>query len=115
MTRNAINTFFESQRRVPRGSGDSSVQAWLENQAGPDEESAEWDREYQRQGARLRDRAGPPRIRGGDLAAFAQTALEGRPAKDVAAGLGMTVGAVYIARSRVLSRIKDEVRKLLDE
>ena len=115
VTRNAINTFFESQRRVPRGSGDSSVQAWLENQAGPDEESAEWDREYQR---RVLDYATEQVRLGFEEAtwqAFAQTALEGKPAKDVAAGLGMTVGAVYIARSRVLSRIKDEVRKLLDE
>ena len=37
------------------------------------------------------------------------------PARRSRAGLGMTVGAVYIAKSRVLSRIKDEVPQLLDE
>jgi RNA polymerase sigma-70 factor (ECF subfamily) len=115
VTRNAINSFLESRRRVPRGSGDSSVQAWLENQAVPDEESAEWDREYER---RVLDYASE-RVRlafeDATWQAFAQTALEGRPVKDVAAGLGMTVGAVYIARSRVLGRIKEEVQKLVDE
>jgi RNA polymerase sigma-70 factor (ECF subfamily) len=117
VTRNAINSFLESRRRVPRGSGDSSVQAWLENRPGPDEneESAEWDRDYQR---RVLDYA-TERVRltfeDATWQAFAQTAIDGKPVKDVAAGLGMTVGAVYIARSRVLGRIKDEVRKLLDE
>ena len=47
--------------------------------------------------------------------AFWQTAVEGKPAKEVAARLGMTVGAVYIAKSRVLGRIKEQVAQLLDE
>ena len=115
VTRNAINSFLESQRRVPRGSGDSSVQAWLENQAGPEEESDEWDREYQRRVLDYATEQVRLAFEEATWQAFAQTALEGKPVKDVAAGLGMTVGAVYIARSRVLSRIKDEVRKLLDE
>jgi RNA polymerase sigma-70 factor (ECF subfamily) len=117
VTRNAINTFLESRRRMPRGSGDSSVQDWLENQAGPDEneESAEWDREYER---RVLDYA-TERVRlafeDATWQAFAQTAIEGKPVKEVAAGLGMSVGAVYIARSRVLGRIKDEVRRLMSD
>ena len=48
VTRNALNTFFEAQRRVPRGSGDSAVQAWLDKQPDQDDESAVWDREYER-------------------------------------------------------------------
>jgi RNA polymerase sigma factor (sigma-70 family) len=115
VTRNALNTFFESQRGVPRGSGDSSVQAWLENQAGPDEESAEWDREFRQRILDFATEQVRLAFEEATWRAFAQTAIEGKPAKDVAASLGMTVGAVYIARSRVLGRIKDEVRKLLNE
>jgi len=47
--------------------------------------------------------------------AFWQTAALGKPGKEVAVSLGMTVGAVDIAKSRVLSRITDQVRQLLDE
>lgn len=115
VTRNALNSFFESQRRLPRGTGDSAVQAWLEERPAPEEESAAWDREYQ---DRLLAYAAE-QVRGSfedaTWQAFWQTAVEGKPGKDVAASLGMTVGAVYIARSRVLSRVKEQVRPLLDE
>jgi RNA polymerase sigma-70 factor (ECF subfamily) len=38
----------------------------------------------------------------------------GRPAAEVAAELGISVGAVYMARSRVLSRLRQELADLLD-
>lgn len=41
-----------------------------------------------------------------------QTAVEGRRPADVAADLDMTVGAVYVARSRVLKRLKTELEGL---
>ena len=43
------------------------------------------------------------------------TAVEEREAELVARELGLTVGAVYIARSRVLSRLRDEVKKWEDD
>jgi RNA polymerase sigma-70 factor (ECF subfamily) len=46
--------------------------------------------------------------------AFWQTAAAGRPAADVAAELGLTVAAVYTARSRVLRRLRQDLRGLLD-
>ena len=48
------------------------------------------------------------------LQAFRRTALQGEAAKDVAADLQMTVGAVYVAKSAVLSRIRQEAAGLLD-
>lgn len=39
-------------------------------------------------------------------AAFYSTAVEGHPPRDAAADLGLSVGAVYIARSRVLARLR---------
>ena len=44
-----------------------------------------------------------------------QTAVEGRRPADVAADLEMTVGAVYVARSRVLKRLKKELEGLEPE
>ena len=42
-----------------------------------------------------------------------QTTVEGRRPADVAADLEMTVGAVYVARSRVLKRLKTELEGLV--
>jgi RNA polymerase sigma-70 factor (ECF subfamily) len=42
--------------------------------------------------------------------AFWRTAVEQESAERVAADLGLTVGAVYIARSRVMARLKTLVK-----
>ena len=44
--------------------------------------------------------------------AFEQTAIEGRPAPEVARELGMKVGTLYQAKSSVLRMIQEEVREL---
>ena len=40
--------------------------------------------------------------------------VAGRPAAEVAAELGISVGAVYVAKSRVLSRLRQELDGLMD-
>jgi RNA polymerase sigma-70 factor (ECF subfamily) len=40
--------------------------------------------------------------------------VSGRPAADVAAELGLTVGAVYAAKVRVMNRLREELDGLLD-
>jgi len=48
--------------------------------------------------------------------AFWQTAVENRPPREVADHLGLSVGAVYIAKSRVLARLREQVALVqLDE
>ena len=47
--------------------------------------------------------------------AFWQTAVEGRNAGEAGKTLGMSAGAVYVARSRVLARLKEEVQRLQEE
>ena len=115
VTRNALNTFFDAQRRAPRGSGDSAVQDWLEDRPAEDEESAAWDREYQQRVLAYAAEQVRPSFEESTWQAFWQTAVEGVPGKEVAQRLGMTVGAVYIAKSRVLGRIKEHVHQLLEE
>lgn len=46
--------------------------------------------------------------------AFWQTAVEGRSGKEVAQELGMTLGAVYVARCRVQQRIREELADFFD-
>ena len=45
---------------------------------------------------------------------FRQTAIDGKPVKAVAEAVGRSTGAVYIARCRVMQRIKEKVQELSD-
>jgi RNA polymerase sigma factor (sigma-70 family) len=44
--------------------------------------------------------------------AFWQTAVEGRSGEEVAAALGLSVGAVYVAKSRTMTRLKKVVEEI---
>jgi len=43
-----------------------------------------------------------------------ETVVAGRPAAEVAAELGLTVNAVYLAKTRVLSRLRRDLESLID-
>ena len=47
-------------------------------------------------------------------AAFWRTVVEGQPAKDVGADLSMSPGAVRVAKSRVLHRLREELGDLME-
>jgi RNA polymerase sigma-70 factor (ECF subfamily) len=47
--------------------------------------------------------------------AFWRTAVEGHSPREAGEALGMSAGAVYVARSRVLARLKEEVQRLQNE
>lgn len=103
--------FLGSRARECRGTGDSDVQSRLEAQPARDDEE-QWNREYQRHllawaAERVRDS-----FQESTWSAFWQTAVEGRSGKEVAEQLGMTVAAVYLAKSRVMARLKECVREL---
>lgn len=90
--------------------GGTAFHKFLEAQPAPDDEDEEWDREYKRQ---LFFWAAE-KIRGefqhATWQAFWQTAVESRPGKQVAENLGMSLGAVYIAKSRAVSRLRLRLR-----
>ncbi len=48
------------------------------------------------------------------IQAFELLAISGQSAKEVAEKLGMSVGAVYVARSRVMRRVREEAAGLID-
>ncbi len=117
VTRNKIYNFLTAQKNRPRGTGDADVQERLDATAAPEVEGPdeEWEKEYQRQ---ISSHA-MERVRGEfqdrTWQAFWETAVEGKAATEVGAGLKMTAGAVYVAKSRVLARLRDEVKKMIDD
>ena len=112
VTRNKVYSFLDGQRRRERGSGDSGVQERLEELPADDPEPAEWDREYDR---RLFAWAADE-VRGefqdSTWQSFWRTAVDGQSPKQVAADLRTSVGAVYVAKSRVLTRLRQRVQEL---
>ncbi|WP_165225653.1 RNA polymerase sigma factor [Aquisphaera insulae] len=115
VTRNALNSFLEARRRSPQATGDPDVQALLEAQPSRGDSSEEWDREYQLRILSYAAEQVRPSFEDATWQGFWRTAVEGRPNKEVAAELGMSLGALYIARSRVLGRIREHARLLLED
>ncbi|CAN5363563.1 sigma-70 family RNA polymerase sigma factor [soil metagenome] len=114
VTRNKIYNFLSAQRIRPRASGDSSIQERLENSPdrNGDDADAEWEREYQRRlSARAMDRI-QQEFQANTWKAFWGTAVDGLGADEVGKSLKMSVGAVYVAKSRVIARLRDEVKRL---
>lgn len=77
--------------------------------------SREWDREHDLHVTRELLRHIEPTFTAKTWAAFRGVALDGRSAADVAAELDMTAGAVFVAKSRVLTKLRAEAAGLVDE
>jgi RNA polymerase sigma-70 factor (ECF subfamily) len=107
-----LHDLLARRRRNGRGAEDNGVQEWLEEQPAPAEDLALWDQEYER---RLFARAADE-VRGdfheSTWQAFWRTAVDGRPVKEVAGELGLTAAAVYLARSRVMARLRGRIQEL---
>jgi RNA polymerase sigma factor (sigma-70 family) len=110
VTRNRITRFFESKGREGSVIGNDAT-AQLESCA----EDPEWTANLH---ARILEVA-LVRIRVGfetaTWDAFERVWCVGLPAPEVARGLGMTIDAVYKAKSRVLRRLREEVLSLADD
>ncbi|MEM6689317.1 MAG: sigma-70 family RNA polymerase sigma factor [Planctomycetota bacterium] len=116
VTRNKLYSYFEKNARIQQGVGDTSTHEQL-GQAVDFREGLEdqWELEHQRQMAMrameaIRESAEPKTWK-----AFEQTAVEGKPASSVASELGMSAGAVYVARSRITAKLREEVERMLKE
>ena len=113
VTRNKVFNFLESRSRRVQGSGDSRMQQRLEQHADADGElSADWEADYQRtMAARAMERV-QREFQAATWQAFLQTAVEGRSPSQVAARVGLSVGAVYVAKSRVIARLRQEIERM---
>jgi RNA polymerase sigma-70 factor (ECF subfamily) len=100
--------WLSSRHRREQGSGDSATMQMLhDHPERADEEN--WDQDVEREAfARAAEKIRPS-FSESTWQAFWQTAIEGKSGKDVAAALGMSVGAVYLAKSRVMVRLKEQV------
>jgi RNA polymerase sigma-70 factor (ECF subfamily) len=116
ITRNRVMTLLASRKGKPRGTGNSDVNALLANQADPrgglDDE---WELEYRRSQTALAMDQVRPEFTQKVWMAFWGTAVEARSPDEVGQELKMSTGAVYVAKSRVLARLRDVVQRRLEE
>ncbi len=113
VTRNKLRDWRERQRRG-QGVGGTTAHALLDQQPSRDDEEL-WDQEFRRRvfaiaAERVRPNSSQePGRRSG------KRPSRGTKARAVAESLGISIGAVYIAKSRVQACLKDRVRELSDE
>ena len=110
--RRKLSNWQAAQRHRPRGSGDTATHRFLEQCPAPEGEEAEWEAEWERRLFAWACEQVRRDVTEATWQAFWRTAVDGQPGKQVAADLGMTAGAVYLARNRVLARLKDLVRSV---
>jgi RNA polymerase sigma-70 factor (ECF subfamily) len=114
VARSRLNDHFRTRQRQPVGTGQTEVHELLAAQ--PDcGDDGEWERSWQQHlfdlaALRVRDQFEPATWK-----AFWDTAVEGKPVAEVAAELNLTPGAVYIARSRVMAKLRKIVEEIDDD
>jgi RNA polymerase sigma-70 factor (ECF subfamily) len=115
VTRNKIRNFLAASGRRERGSGDSDVRQMLGTV--PDRtpnSNSDWDEEYDRRlFAWAADRV-QNEFAANTWQAFWENGVQGRAAADVARQLGLSVGAVYVAKCRVVARLRREIEAIED-
>lgn len=115
VVRNRLTDHWRVVQRREKASGDSSQWQRESERLVTESDSAEWDAAYERQ---LLDFAAR-QVRGdfseATWTAFWQTAVEGREGRAVAEELGLSVAAVYLAKGRVMNRLKEQVRILVGQ
>jgi RNA polymerase sigma factor (sigma-70 family) len=113
IARNLMINLLAARRIRPQATGDSDVQEMLDRVPAPDgAETAFFDLEYRRRifvwaADQIRDE-----FRESTWLAFWLTAVEGQTPRVAAEASGISVGAVYIAKSRVMARLKSIIEQV---
>jgi RNA polymerase sigma-70 factor (ECF subfamily) len=95
--------------------GGSGATAALQELADPDSElNRQWDEEHDRYVLQCLLDLVEEEFEQSTLQAFRRLALEGVSGAETAQELGLSVAAVYVAKSRVLARIRQEAAGLID-
>jgi RNA polymerase sigma factor (sigma-70 family) len=112
ITRNKVFNFFSARRIRPQGSGDTTTNRLLDTQPDTSDGEDAWEMEYQRRLAALAMERVKSEFQENTWQAFWLTAVEGVAVTNVATQIGISPGAIYVAKSRVLARLKEEVETM---
>jgi RNA polymerase sigma-70 factor, ECF subfamily len=115
VTVNRVSQWWRQRQARPAAAGGTDAAYGLAQLEDPHSAlSRQWDVEHDRHVAqRLLDLL-EPEFSAHSWKAFRRQAVDGVPAADVAAELSTTVNAVLVAKSKVLSRLREEAQGLID-
>jgi RNA polymerase sigma factor (sigma-70 family) len=111
IVRRKLTNWRAAQSNRPRGSGAEAVHRLMEQCPAPAGE-AEWDAEWEERVFAWACAQVRRDVTDTTWQAFWRTAIDDQPGKQVANDLGLTIAAVYRARSRVLARLKELVQSV---
>jgi|KBSSwiStaDraftv2_1062776.scaffolds.fasta_scaffold732428_2 RNA polymerase sigma-70 factor (ECF subfamily) len=111
VVRSKFNNHVAAQARQPRLAGDTTIHEFAEKEADTALEES-WRREYQANLVRWASSLIQKEFKAQTWDAFRRTALQGEPAEIVAGELGLSLNALYVARSRVTRRLKEAIESI---
>lgn len=114
VTRSKVARHFKKQSRLTCGSGSETVRLMLEAQPAPEEEK-DWDLEYRRRMFAWASEIVQKEVAEKTWRAFWMMTVEEKTTADTAKELGMTAGAVYVAKSRVIARMRERIASVAGE
>lgn len=116
VARNKVINFLDKTRHAARTASDTATWQQIHEQPDPQsDDQSQWDLDYERRMFDWACERVRHEFRDATWQAFWLTAVEGQPPAEVAAQLELSVGAVYVAKSRVLAAMKAEVERLVGE
>jgi len=115
VTVNRLRALWRTRRGRAAATGDRNVAQMLDQLADPNSSlSRLWDQQHDQHVARRLMELIRPHFEATTWQAFRRVVLDGLKAAAVAHELGISVNAVLLAKSRVLSRLRQEMRGLTD-
>lgn len=116
ITRNLTINLLKREGRQTRGTGDSEFARLMNEQPDPvGENIALFDLEYRRRLFQFAAEHVQEQFEEATWQAFWKTSVEQQPLVDVCEELGLSRGAIYVARSRVMAKLRKHIEKLESE
>ena len=112
LAQHAWSDFVSARQRVPRASGDSATQECLHSLQARDDLLARLESEFDHEILEEASARVQLRVELESWEAFRLITLEGLSGSEAAQRLGKEVAAVFKARSRVQTLLRDEIRKM---
>ena len=111
IARNVVITFLTRQSKLPTVLNDQELVEVLDGSIADSAESQLFDAEYQQQILATAIEQVRREFKESTWQAFVETSINGRAIPDVARELKMSVGSVYVARSRIIARLRMKVEE----
>jgi RNA polymerase sigma-70 factor (ECF subfamily) len=114
VTRHEVHRFMKKETRAAQAGGEAAAGGMLSNAVAREEDTG-WDEAFLAHVLATALARCRPHFTDETWRAFELVWLEKRPAAEVAQELNLRVDKVYVAKSRVLDRLEQEVRELAED